>query len=346
MKKVLALILVLAMAVSLAACAATATTGGSTAAETQAASSAAETSTTSGKRVIKFAYCFANLDENNKRNLDALQARVAEINSERDDIEVEFFYTDSQASVDKQISDVEALIAKDPDIMLISAVDTVGSIPAAQAAAAAGIIVVDDRGMQDNSISYMFQSMDENSIKEMKKQYIIKHLEENPDKVLYFGLIYGMPAQTQQLIRNDDVKELAKEMPDRVIILDERYGNWSTQESMAIVEDWMQVYPEMNAISAASDDMILGAINALSAANKLDGFFTMGVDGTKIGIELVEAGKLTVTVKALMTKMATQCVDIAVKAVEGTFTEKYYTPGTDALVAVDKSNVAEVKSLD
>ena len=346
MKKILALALALSLVFSLAACGGN---GGSSSAVSSTGSSAGTGGSAAAdgqKRVITLGYAYANMDENNKRTMDAIEKRIAEVNAERDDIEVKFIYTDGQSSVDKQLADVESMIAQKPDLIQISAVDLVGSVPAAQAVANAGIICVDDRGMKDDSISYQFQGMDENTIKDMKKQWIVDYLEANPDVVLNFGLLYGLPAQVLQLIRNDDIKELAEEMPDRVKILDEKYANWSTQEAMAITEDWMQRYPEMNAISAASDDMILGAINALTSAGKVDDFLTLAVDGTKIGCQLVEEGKLDMTVKALQDKSYSQWVDIAIEAVEGTFNDDYYTPGTDALATVDSTNVSQYKDVN
>ena len=308
---------------------------------------AARTPASAGeKRVITIGYAYANLDENNKRTMNAIEKRVAEVNAARDDIDVQFIYTDGQSNVDKQLADVEAMIAKKPDIVMVSAVDLVGSIPAARAVAEAGIICVEDRGMKDPAISFQFQGMNEIDIKNMKKEWLKKYLADNPGKKLQFGLLYGLPAQVLQLIRNDDIKELAQEMPDRVVILDERYANWSTQEAMAITEDWMQRYPEMNAYSAASDDMILGAINALASAGTLEGTVTVAVDGTRIGMQLVDSGKLSMTVKALQNISYSKFVDICIEAVEGKFKEKYYSPGTDALVTVDKTNVADYKDIN
>ncbi len=298
------------------------------------------------KRVITIGYAYANLDENNKRTMNAIEKRAAEVNAMRDDIEVRLIYTDGQASVDKQLADVEAMIAKKPDIILVSAVDLTGSLPAARAVAAAGIICVDDRGMKDDAISFQFQGMNEEDIKTMKKEWLKKYLENNPDVVLNFGLLYGMPAQVLQLIRNYDIRELAEEMPDRVKILDERYANWSTQEAMSITEDWLLRFPEMNAFSAASDDMILGAINALSSSGKLAGTVTMAVDGTRIGMQLVEQGKLSMTVKALQNISYSKFVDVCIDTVEGRFKDKYYFPGTDALVCVDKTNVERYKDIN
>ena len=333
MKRIITVILALAMTLSLAACA---STSSSTASSTAG-------STADAKKEILIGYSFANIDENNNRTLKALESYIEETNAARPDLNVSLTYTDSQGSVDKQLSDIEAMILKKPDIIFLSAVDVMGSIPAAQAVAKAGIICVEDRGIEDDSITWHFRSCDEPSISDMIKEWVKKQLDANPDLVLNYGLINGAPAQVLQLIRNDCIKELAKEMPDRVKIIDEKYGNWSTQESQAIVEDWLQAYPEMNAINSASDDMSLGACNALTAAGKINDFIVTSVDGTSIGCQLVEDGKLDMTVKMLPSLQMKDFVDISIKSVEGTFTDKEYNCGTAVLVTVDKDTVAEYK---
>jgi ABC-type sugar transport system substrate-binding protein len=299
------------------------------------------------KRTIKIAYAFANMDENNNRILNAQRQAVADVNEKRDDIFVEYFYTDGQLNVEKQMADVESLIQQKPDLITISAVDTVGSIPAAQAAHNAGILVVENRGMQDDSIDLHFMGMDEYSIQTITKEWVLAWLDDHPGTVLKTGLIYGNPIHTMQLLRCDAIKDLAKEVPDRIQILDERYGNWSTPEAMAITEDWIQRYPEMNYIATASDDLALGAANALAGANRnLDDVLITGVDGTVIGIELIETGKIDMTVKALMTRIQAIWLDVALQKIEGTMTGKTYNVGRDALIAIDSSNVAVYKNVD
>ena len=333
MKRILTLLFTFAMLLSLVACAA------------KPSSSAAPeaTSAADGKRNILIGYSFANIDENNNRTLKALESYIQEINTARSDINVSLTYTDSQGSVDKQLSDIESMILKKPDIIFISAVDVVGSVPAAQAVAKAGIICVEDRGIEDESITWHFRSCDEPSISNMIKEWVKAYLAANPDVVLNYGLINGAPAQVLQLIRNNCIKELAEEMPDRVKIIDEKYGNWSTQESQAIVEDWLQAYPEMNAINSASDDMALGACNALAAADKIKDFVVTSVDGTSIGCQLVEEGKLDMTVKMLPSLQMKDFVDVSIQSVEGTFTDTEYNCGTAVLVTVDQSSVAQYK---
>jgi ABC-type sugar transport system substrate-binding protein len=64
-----------------------------------------------------------------------------------------------------------------------------------------------------------------------------------------------------QLLRCEAIKDLAKEIPDRLEVIDERYGNWDTQISMGIVEDWLQRFSDLNFISNGQDICKLCASN-------------------------------------------------------------------------------------
>lgn len=67
----------------------------------------------------------------------AFQAEADAYMAEHPDVAIEIITTDAQASQDKQLADVESLIVQNPDILIISEVDTSGAIPAFQAAKAA-----------------------------------------------------------------------------------------------------------------------------------------------------------------------------------------------------------------
>ena len=134
-------------------------------------------------------------------------------------------------------------------------------------------------------------------------------------------------------------KKLEEEMPDRVKLIETQYCDWSTDRAMSTVEDWLQRYPEMNCIITASDDMGLGACNALNAAGK-SGWYVGGVDGTKIGIQLAEEGtQFYNTVYANMVDMDRKWIDILLQVIDGTYTEKEYTCGEEYFLILNPDTV-------
>lgn len=331
MKRVVAMVVSAFMLFSLAGCGAGAS---------GSAQQSSQFETQEGVETILIGNALSNLDESNKRIVTGIEQYVEEYNATHDDSQIEVITTDAQSSMDKQLSDVESLITQGCDAIILSSVDTVGGAAAVEAIHNAGIISVDWRGTESDLID--IRSGDWEAIQiEISKNWLKNYLEENPDVVLNFGIILGAPAQADQLRRADFVRELAEEMPDRVKILDEKYGNWSTAESQTITEDWMQSLPEMNAICAASDDTALGAINVLSTLGRIDDFVVTSYDGTANGLNLVKDGKLDMTVRGDSEKMAATWAEVCVKAVKGEFTGDTIEYDPSVFVAVDSENVDE-----
>ena len=349
-KKVLATLMAVSMVLSLAACGGS---GDSDKAKDSSAKSdeagAADTPEESGdgesnsdaKRIV-FCKSYANIDENNQRAENALQAIIEEINGQGE-YYVEYYMTDSQSQVDKQITDVESLLQYNPDIMLISAVDTEGSLPAFQQAKEQGVITIDDRGAVDEAIDINYYGSNEGAIAERIKQSLRDYLDANPDLTLNVGLIYGLASQIEQLKRCDCIYELAEEeeYKDRINILAHQYCDWSTDRATSTVEDWMIRYPEMNCIITASDDMGLGACNALTAAGKKD-IYVGGVDGTQIGVQLCEDGTQNYVTVAMNQEamMENLFYDVIIPAIDEGFTGDYYADES-CFDTVTRDNVSE-----
>lgn len=343
MKKAMSMFLAGAMAVSLAACGSSASSSAAESTAPSAAESTTQASTDNADvKHYKFGYAFANMDENNMRTLKGIQKYMDELNA-TGEYDIELIYTDSQANVDKQITDVESLIAQEPDLIMVSAVDVVGSVPALQAVHNAGIITVDDRGCQDDSIDNKFTGFDEDTIGARLQEAIRNYLDENPDVNIKAGGIYGQASQSEQLKRVDYLIDLAEEMPDRIEILQTQYCDWSTDRATSTVEDWLLRYPEMNAIFTASDDMGLGACNALKASGKSNVLVT-AVDGTQIGIQLAQEGEeYFITIGANQEQITRHMVDFWISLADGSYDGdyEYKCPG-ECFAIVTPENVDTV----
>jgi len=337
MKRIVALFTSILLLFALVGCASSG--GGTASSGTDGSLEPAASIDTDGggeKRTINIAWCDDTLDQTRAQMLEACKARVDEINAERDDIEVVLNYYDANASVDKQISDVEAAALLKPDVFLFSCVDTEGSRPCLQTMKDIGAYILDMRDMDSDLIDVVFYGSDEDTYAAGTTQWIKNYLEENPDVVLKTGLIYGAAAQTLQLKRCDLMKELAAEMPDRVEIVAEAYGDWDTQKAMNIMEDWIQAYPEINFVCCANDIMAKGASNALVAAGIKDNVVLTGID-LDSGPELIKEGKQDLDVGASILDNDIM-IDIAVALAEGTW-DGGSTYTLTAVMAVDADNI-------
>lgn len=97
----------------------------------------------------------------------------------------------------------------------------------------------------------------------------------------------------------------------------------------------------MNCIVTASDDMGLGACNALNAAGK-SGWYVDGVDGTKIGIQLAEEGtQYYNTIAANQEEITKQMLDVFIGLTEGTLTDSEYICPASCFTIVNPDTVAD-----
>lgn len=293
-----------------------------------------------GKREIKIAYSIDTIDETQQIAVDMAEKRVKELNEERDDIHLELTVYDAQNSVDKQITDVQTAIITQPDVLIFSAVDTVGSLPAAEAAKEAGILLIDRRPSDPEPEVYdvAFHANNEGPYTAATKSWIEDYLAANPETNLKIGLIYGNPAQTPQLARCDIVKELAAEMPDRIEIVAEGYGNWNTVEAQNLAQDWLLSRPGMNFIVCANDIMALGASNAVIGADMVGKVMISGYDLTDDGVQRIVEGTQTLDVGVNL-KDTYQIIDVAVAMVLGEFKDSVYM--MEPTYKIDASNVQE-----
>jgi ABC-type sugar transport system substrate-binding protein len=287
---------------------------------------------------IYIVYSVDKIDENQNKYIGYMEDRIAELADEG--VDITFEAIDANGSVDKQLSDVQTILAKQPDVLIFSAVDATGSLPAVQAAKDAGVYTVDFRPSDPEPPQYdVAFGASETDYAAATTEWMQSLLDADPDLVLQVGLIYGAAAQTAQLEREDAIKEFADQVPDRVQILAEQYGNWQIDIAQNTAADWMQAYPEMNLISAANAEMALGASNALTAAGTRDQVWVSGYDINDSSLSYVEEGLIDFTTGVLAPDYG-QIIDVAVGLVEGTFEGDSYA--IEPVYSVTSENVADV----
>lgn len=287
---------------------------------------------------ISIIYSVDKIDENQNKYIQYMQDHVDALND--DGLDITFEAVDANGSVDKQISDVQTILAKNPDVLIFSAVDAVGSLPAVQAAKDAGVFTIDFRPSDPEPPQYdVAFGASEADYVAATTEWMQSLLDADPELKLSVGLIYGAAAQAPQLLREDGIKAFAEENPDRVEILAEQFGNWQIDIAQNTAADWMQAYPTMNFISAANAEMALGASNALTAAGKRSDVWVSGYDINDSSLSYVQNGSIDFTTGVLAPDYG-QVIEIAVGLVDGSFTDDSYS--IEPVYSVTIDNVADV----
>lgn len=202
------------------------------------------------------------------------------------------YSTNADTDPSKQISDVESLLAKKPDIMVMHAANADGSVAAVEAVDAAGIpcILFDFPVNTDKYTTFVSDEQYLNGI--IQGEYVNQWLKEDSSRVANVGYIVGMYSMEAAMPRMEGFFDTCSGANK----LSEKEGSWSADNAMKITEDWLQAHSEMNVFACMNDDMAIGCIQALQAAGKnMDEVLVLGIDGTDVAKTYLESGELDCT---------------------------------------------------
>lgn len=233
--------------------------------------------------------------------------------------------TNSDNDPSKQISDVEALIQKNPDVIIVTPVDSEGIVPAIEAARAANIpVMVIDNAAATEVTTWVYDSQGLNG--QIQAEYLKKWLDEDSSRVANVGYIVGMYSMEAAMPRMHDFKD-AFEGDERFTWIAEADASWSADNAMRITEDWLQAHPDMNVFACMSDEIAIGCIQALKAAGKnMDDVIVMGVDGSDAAMEYLKSGDLDCTAARDIEKEIACALETAEKIASGETVEEVTHP--------------------
>ena len=107
--------------------------------------------------------------------------------------------------------------------------------------------------------------------------------------------LFGDPSDNNAQVRSDGYKAVLAQYPDLKMVGKE-IANWDRQQGQTKMEALLSAHPDITGVISGNDEMALGAINALKAANKLDKVKVLGFDGSQDAVNAVKAGSMVATV--------------------------------------------------
>jgi ribose transport system substrate-binding protein len=206
---------------------------------------------------------------------------------------IEFITTDANGSTSKQVSDMEDLIAKKVDLIMISPQETGALTDVTKRAMDAGIkVVAIDRNVDTEVTSFV--GADNKPMGAAAAKVLNEELNGKGSIIE----IQGTAGASATLDRSAGFNNYIKENCPDMKVVATQYCNFNRNDGMKYMEDMLQRFKsgEITAVYAHNDEMALGAYEAIKAANRLsDGIKIASLDGTEVGIEAVKAGKLVCT---------------------------------------------------
>jgi ribose transport system substrate-binding protein len=240
----------------------------------------------------------------------------------------ELLFADANGDVAKQNNDIQDLITRGVDVLLINPVDPKG-IAAAKAAKIPVVTV--DRPVPSGAASHV--GRDNVAMGKLAGDRLVKALGAAGGKVIE---IQGDAGGAVARDRSKGFHQAAAANP-KIKIVKGPYCDYIRSKSVAAMQDLLQANPDVKAVFAHNDDMALGALQVLRENNRTD-VKIAGVDGLMEAVKAIPAGQYVATSLNDPIGEAGKAVDTAVKAARGEKVPAYVDAGTGL---VDPANAAK-----
>lgn len=226
--------------------------------------------------------------------------------------------TNADNDANKQIADLESLIVQEPDIVVVTPVSAGACDPGIEALYEAGIpcMAIDFEPATENYVTKYGPDM-ATSIS-MCAEYCANEAKEKGVTLQWAEMVGSYAMGDVESTRVELTEEAVKAVQPDSVCLAVQEGNFAADQAMGITEDWLQAYPQINAIFCHNDDMAIGVIQALNAAGvDMDNFWVTGTDATAAAMEYIESGELDATAGRDIEGEAKDALDLCFKILAG-----------------------------
>jgi len=335
MKKVLTLALALFMLLMFAGCSG----GGSTTESTSptsdtTASAGGETSQgTDKKYTIGFSTKTITNNEFQRVMAEAAQKAV-------EDAGHEFVLTLSggELEVSAQVNNIEDLINKGVDGIIVIPMDGQAVIPAIKKANEANIpVVIGDaavaEGNEDLYVTYI--GTDNYAVGQEAAKQMIDAVGEG-NVLLVRGASGSLSGEARATGFKDGLEG------SKLVLAGEQNGDWQSDVAMQVTENMLTSVPDAKGLFLCSDGMLPGVLSAIDNAGKTGQITVISVDGNKTAVDEIKAGNCYGTVGQFPGKIGQLCVENVLGVLDGTIdpdsVEKFIDSG---YIFMSKDNLEE-----
>lgn len=240
-------------------------------------------------------------------------------------IKVKLDIMDAKGSQNTQNSQVERLISLGCDALCVNIVDRSAASIIIDKAMAAGIPVVffnrepvEEDMNRWEKLYYVGADAKESAV--LQGQILVDAYRKNPetldingDGMVSYVLLEGETSHQDSLIRTEWSIQTLKDGGVPLEKITGGIANWERSQASALMDLWLDEYPgQIELVICNNDDMALGAIDAMERKGIVGNSIKLvGIDGTPVGQEALEEGKLFGTVESDKQKYASVIFDIA-----------------------------------
>ena len=244
--------------------------------------------------------------------------------SEAEEVGVKLEIVDSKRDVGTELSSVEDLITRQVDAVILQPLDGEASQNAANRVIDAGIplFILSTEFAEGADVDYeSYIGVDDTLAGELQAEYLNEVLPDGGDIVVAAGT-YGASWTDRRK------SGFESKVNDNINVIFEFQADGLRAKGKSSMEDVLQRYGsgEIVALVAHNDEMAIGAASAIEDAGRMSDFKAIvGVDGTPEGVEAIEAGEMTATVRQDSAAQGQEAVRTAQAFLDGESVEERIT---------------------
>jgi len=223
--------------------------------------------------------------------------------------------TNANGEPSQQVSDIENLLNRGAQYLLLTPADGKAVTPALNAAKAKNVPVISIADSVEADITSTV-NLDNVAAGQMAAQQIVQHLNTvngGPrGNVVNITGIIGTPSASD---RNKGFLDEIGKYPDIKIVATQD-GGYDTEKSNAAMNDILQANPKVDAVFNGNDAEAVGVSAAIEAAGRFKPvgapghIYVIGVDGSKPAIANIRAGIQDASVSQNPIKMAEKAIEL------------------------------------
>jgi ribose transport system substrate-binding protein len=245
--------------------------------------------------------------------------------------------TSADGDIAKQSRDMDSLIARKVDVILVCSLDGNAIFPSIKAAKDAGIPVLavsNEPGAAGAGLISGYSGPDDTVQGALAAEMMHEAIGGKGNVVM----IEGTPGQSTTLARRKGFEERLKALNSGIRIIARQSAGWDPAKAKAVTEDFLTTHGDkINGLFSQDDNTAAAAAETVKAAGKLAGIKIIGTGGSKNGIAAIRSGLLYGTIDQSPTADAEQGLRLALDLVNGRAPEK-----KRSIIAMPKITAANV----
>jgi len=223
---------------------------------------------------------------------------------------------DSQNDPAKELANVEDVLNQNVKLLMINPTDSDAVKTSVEAANKKKVPVITlDRSANGGEVVSHIAS-DNVAGGGMAAQLVIKALSGKG----VVAELQGIPGASAARDRGKGFDEAIAKTPE-IKIVAQQTANFDRTQGLNVMENILQAHPDIQAVFAQNDEMALGAVKAIAAANK--SIFVVGFDATDDALAAVKAGSMYGTIAQQPAMIGSLGVETADKVIKGQSVPKY-----------------------